>query len=96
LEAAADIRFVGSPTSGANGNVTDMLVPGGMSLSFSGIGIRHGDGRQLQRVGIQPHVHVRPTKEGLAQGRDEVLEAGLAELERMVKARGDGGIATAG
>jgi C-terminal processing protease CtpA/Prc len=81
FEAAADVTFIGSPTSGANGMITCVVLPGGMFVTFTGADVRHGDGRQLQRVGIQPHIHVEPTVAGLRAGRDEVLEAAIAYLD---------------
>jgi len=78
FESVADVTFVGSPTMGANGDVTVFLVPGGISVSLTGEGVRHADGRQLQRVGIQPDVYVEPTIEGIRSGRDEVLEKAVA------------------
>jgi C-terminal processing protease CtpA/Prc len=81
FEAAADVTFIGSPTSGANGMITSVALPGGMFVTFTGADVRHGDGRQLQRVGIQPHIHVEPTLGGLRAGRDEVLEAAIAHLD---------------
>ena len=77
LEAAAGAKFVGSPTHGANGDVTAMRVPGGLRLWFTGQEMRHLDGRQLQRVGVQPDLWVRPTIAGVRAGRDEVLEQAL-------------------
>jgi hypothetical protein len=41
--------------------------------------LRH-DGTRHHGVGIRPGRTVRPTLEGLAQGRDEVLAAGLAAV----------------
>ncbi|MBX7220473.1 MAG: hypothetical protein K1Y36_11050 [Blastocatellia bacterium] len=85
LEAATDVTFIGSPTSGADGNVTNLVVPGGIVMMFSGMEVRHGDGRQLQRVGIQPHIKVEPTPEGIRAGRDEVLEAAVKHLDSLLK-----------
>jgi C-terminal processing protease CtpA/Prc len=82
LEAAADATFIGSPTNGANGDVTTMLLPGGINVNFSGHDVRHADGRQLQRLGIQPHIKVEPTIEGLSKGRDEVLERAVEFLKK--------------
>jgi len=56
FEAATDVTFIGTPTAGANGDVTLMVLPGNLSISFSGHDVRHADGRQLQRVGIQPTI----------------------------------------
>jgi C-terminal processing protease CtpA/Prc len=84
LEAANGTKFVGSATAGANGDVTVVLLPGGARMTFSGHSVRHADGRQLQRLGLQPHVPARPTIAGVRAGRDEVLEAALRYLERSL------------
>jgi C-terminal processing protease CtpA/Prc len=81
FEAATNVTFIGSPTNGANGDVTNLVLPGGISVGFSGHDVRHADGRQLQRVGIQPHIKVEPTPNGLREGRDEVLEAAVKFLQ---------------
>ena len=64
LEAACHPQFVGTATAGANGEVTGAVLPGGISFGFTGMSVRHGDGRQLQRVGIQPTYRVVPTIAG--------------------------------
>ena len=74
LRAANGTRFVGSPTNGANGDVTWFFVPGDIRVSLTGQGVRHPDGSQLQRVGLVPDMEVRPTIAGIRAGRDEVLE----------------------
>jgi len=81
LEAGAKHTFVGSPTSGADGVITTVTLPGALRLYFTGMNYMHGDGRQLQRVGLQPDVLVRPTPTGLAEGRDEVLERAIRLIE---------------
>jgi C-terminal processing protease CtpA/Prc len=80
FEAANGTRFIGSQTAGANGDVTNLSVPGGIFVSFSGHDVRHADGRQLQRIGLVPDIDVRPTLLGLRAGRDEVLERAVAYL----------------
>lgn len=81
FEAANGTKFVGSPTQGANGDVTNLSVPGGIYVRFSGQGVWHADGRQLQRVGLQPDVEVRPTLAGIRAGKDEVLDKALNYLQ---------------
>jgi C-terminal processing protease CtpA/Prc len=80
LEAANGTKFVGSPTMGANGDVTVIALPGRVTMSFTGQAVRHADGRQLQRVGLVPDVPVRPTIAGVRAGRDEVLERAVHYL----------------
>ena len=77
LEAASGVTFVGSHTQGANGDVTDLFLPGGLRVTFTGHDVRHADGRQLQRVGLVPHVEVKPTIKGIREGKDEVLDRAI-------------------
>lgn len=75
FEAANGTPVIGSPSMGANGDITTFLIPGGMPLTFTGHDVRHADGRQLQRLGLQPQLRISPTIAGIRAGRDEVLEA---------------------
>jgi C-terminal processing protease CtpA/Prc len=81
LEAANATTFIGSPTQGANGDVTNFSLPGGIYMHFSGQGVWHADGRQLQRVGLQPNIEVRPTLAGIRAGKDEVLDRAIEYLK---------------
>jgi C-terminal processing protease CtpA/Prc len=81
LETVADVTFLGSSTSGADGNMTYTYVPGNIGMSFTGMGVSHADGGQLQRKGIQPQVRAEPTIAGIRQGRDEILERAVAYLK---------------
>jgi C-terminal processing protease CtpA/Prc len=82
FEAANNTKFVGSHTAGAHGNVTNFVVPGGVNIRFTGTSVSHADGRQLQRIGLVPHIEVKPTIKGIQEGRDEVLEAAVAYVQR--------------
>jgi C-terminal processing protease CtpA/Prc len=83
-EAANGTKFIGTASAGANGDVTRFGVPGGIWIGFTGHDVRHGDGRQLQRIGLIPDVEVAPTRAGLKAGRDEVLERAVRYLEETV------------
>jgi C-terminal processing protease CtpA/Prc len=80
LKAVNGTVFVGSPTCGANGDVTRLTLPGGTIISFTGQSITHADGRQLQRVGLVPDILAKPSITGIRQGRDEVLERAILFL----------------
>jgi C-terminal processing protease CtpA/Prc len=77
FKAAAKPIFVGTPTTGADGDITTIVLPGGLIMSFTGHDVRFPDGTRLQRRGIQPDLRVAPTLTDLRAGRDPVLEAGL-------------------
>jgi C-terminal processing protease CtpA/Prc len=80
LKAANGTKFIGSASAGANGTMTNFNVPGGLSISFTGEIICHPDGTQLQRLGLQPDVFVKPTIAGIRAGKDEVLEKAIEYL----------------
>lgn len=84
FEAASGTRFIGTPTAGANGDVTTFTLPGGLTIRFTGHDVRHADGGQLQRKGLIPHVEVSPTRAGLHAGKDEVLDRALQDLEQTL------------
>ena len=87
LEAANNTGFVGTPSAGADGETTNFVVPGGITITFSGQDIRHGNAGKLQRLGLQPAVLAVPTISGLQQGRDEVLEKAVEYLSPGASSR---------
>ncbi|WP_028100402.1 S41 family peptidase [Pseudoduganella violaceinigra] len=74
FESAAPITLIGSRSVGTNGDLRHLVLPGKVTVSFSGLEITHADGRRMQQAGIAPHLEVRPTVAGVRAGRDEVLE----------------------
>jgi C-terminal processing protease CtpA/Prc len=77
LEAANKTEIVGSPSAGAYSVFTSFVVPGGVTVSFSGEDFRHANGGKLQRLGLQPNLTVEPSLNGVRMGKDEVLDKAL-------------------
>jgi C-terminal processing protease CtpA/Prc len=71
---------VGSTTVGADGNVSTVVLPGGLKSLISGIGVFTPDRKPTQRVGIVPDIEARPSIAGVREGRDEVLEAAIRQI----------------
>jgi C-terminal processing protease CtpA/Prc len=80
FRAAPRSIVIGSTTAGADGDVSDFALPGGEWTKISGIGIFYPDKRPTQRIGIVPDITVTPTREGIRDGRDELLERALREI----------------
>jgi C-terminal processing protease CtpA/Prc len=70
--------IVGSPTAGTNGNIAEVILPTGCRTRFTGLRVNRPDGSRFHLIGIQPTIPVGRTIAGVAAGRDEVLERGLA------------------
>lgn len=75
-------KVVGGQTSGANGTITGVQLPGGYGLTFTGMLVRHTDGSPFHAIGHIPDVEVEATIEDLRRGRDTVLLRALTELNR--------------
>lgn len=74
LRVAPKTQVIGSTTAAADGNVSQIMLPGGIRTMISGIGVYYPDGTETQRVGIKPDIELRPTIEGIRRGKDELLE----------------------
>jgi len=61
----------------ADGNVSTIMLPGGLRTMISGIGVNYPNGVETQRVGIVPDIEVKPTIGGIRQGKDELLEKAI-------------------
>lgn len=74
LRQAPGAVVVGSPSVGADGDALYITLPGGCRTRFTTLGVLTPEGEETQRVGLQPDVVCTPTVEGIAAGRDELLE----------------------
>lgn len=76
-------KVIGSTTAGADGNVSAIPLPGGFRSMISGIGVFYPDKKPTQRIGILPDIEVKATIAGIRDGRDEVLEEAIRQIEQM-------------
>ncbi len=81
-KSANNTQFIGTPSAGADGDVSNFVVPGGITISYSGQDVRHANGGKLQRLGLQPAVSIAPSINGIRAGHDEVLEKAIAYLSK--------------
>ena len=77
FRAGDNTVIIGSQTQGADGNISFIPLPGGLKAGISGIGVYYPDGRGPQRIGIVPDIEVKPTIQGIREGRDELLEKAI-------------------
>lgn len=70
-------EIVGERSAGVNGNVSNITLPGGYSVSWTGMRVLKHDYSQHHLIGIKPTVPVERTIEGVRENRDEYLEKAL-------------------
>lgn len=77
LQTVEGAVTVGRQTSGADGNVADFTFFDDKTTWITGLGVFYPDGRETQRIGIVPDVHVPLTIPDIRMGRDAILEKAL-------------------
>jgi C-terminal processing protease CtpA/Prc len=75
-------KVIGGQTSGANGNITGIQLPGGWGITFTGMHVAHQDGSRFFGIGHVPDVVVEPVATDYRDHRDAVLLQGIAELAK--------------
>lgn len=84
-------RVMGTQTAGADGNYSELYLPGSLYTSFTSLGWYYADGYQQQRNGVKIDTVVSSTVAGIRQGRDEILEAAfdcLTGIDPVIKTIG--------
>ena len=81
LQVAPKAKVFGSQTAGADGNVSEIILPGGFKTYMTGIGVYYPDGTETQQIGIRIDETIKPTIQSVREGRDLVLEKALEYLK---------------
>ncbi len=74
---------IGRQTSGADGNIAEFVFFNDKISWITGRGVFYPDGRETQRIGIVPDVHVPLTLEDIRTSRDAILEKAIAMANQM-------------
>ncbi len=77
FQTADNVITIGNQTAGADGRNIIIEYLGGYKTAFSGYGIMYPDGTESQRKGVRIDVEIKPTINGLRQGRDEILDKAI-------------------
>lgn len=85
LRASPRAIVVGTTTAGADGNVSPIVLPGGVRTGISGIGVFYPDRTPTQQRGVAIDVPCKLTIAGMRAGRDEILDCALRALESVPK-----------
>lgn len=83
LMVAPNAVVIGSTTAGADGDVTQFYLPGGILTSLTYLGVYYPDGGETQRVGIVPDIVVKPTVKDIRNGKDAALEKAIEIINQQ-------------
>lgn len=75
-------EIVGARTAGTNGNINRVAIPGGFHLIWTGMRVVQHDGETVhQGVGVTPTIPTSRTIEGIAAGRDELIDRAIEVIQ---------------
>jgi hypothetical protein len=75
-----NVKIVGDVTGGALSDAVKRELPNGWLYRLPIADVRDANGRNLEGIGIQPHIKIKNTKGDLQSGHDKVLEKALEIL----------------
>jgi C-terminal processing protease CtpA/Prc len=82
LQTISGVKVIGSKSAGADGNISQINLPGNFTTFVSGLGVYYPDGTCAQRKGVKIDYVVKPTLQGIKSGRDELLEEAIKLLDQ--------------
>ena len=77
----SNVEMVGGITGGALSDAVERELPNGWAYRLPIADVRDAHGKNLEGVGITPHVTVTNTREDLQSGRDKVMEKAIQLLK---------------
>ena len=77
LQSSPNVSVIGSQTAGADGEVSTIVLPGGIYTRISSKGVFYPDNSPSQGTGVKINRIVRPTIKGIMGGKDELLEKAI-------------------
>ena len=78
-------EIVGEPTAGANGNVNPFALPGGYSVSWTGMKVVKHDGSRHHTIGILPTVPAPPDRRRRRRGPRRAPGEGPGNHEEVIR-----------
>jgi len=85
LASLPNATVVGQRSAATNGTSTQVRLPGGFAIKFTGMRLLNQDGSEFHEfhgIGIVPDIEVKPTAAEFARGEDPELAAAVLALKR--------------
>ncbi|MEH3113656.1 S41 family peptidase [Pedobacter terrae] len=80
FQSSPNVKVIGSTTACADGNVSSIVLPGGLNTMISGLDVFYPDGSPTQRVAVKIDYKIYPTITGISTGKDELLDKAIEVL----------------
>lgn len=84
MQVDPGVTVIGTQSPGANGNVSEFVLPGGIRSCFSGLSWYYPGGWCVQGLEVRLDLEVEPTIGGVRAGRDETREAAVETINGRI------------
>lgn len=74
LKSLPNAKLVGRRTSGTDGDIAPLWLPGGALTGFSGVSILDPSGQSTYRKGLLPDIEIKSTVDELINSSDSILD----------------------
>lgn len=81
FQVVPNMKVIGTQTAGTDGNISSIMLPGGIKTAFSGLGVFYPNMKKTQRIGIVPDIYVKRSLNGAVSGEDQILEAAISYIK---------------
>ncbi|MCX2584394.1 S41 family peptidase [Pedobacter sp. MR22-3] len=77
VKGLPNVTIIGTPSSGTNGNINVIYLPGKYTIAYTGMITKNADGSKHHLKGIIPDIILTPTIDGIRNGQDESLNLAI-------------------
>ncbi|CAM4413033.1 Peptidase family S41 [Pedobacter westerhofensis] len=77
VKGLPNVTIIGTPSSGTNGNINVIYLPGKYTIAYTGMITKNADGSKHHLKGIIPDIILTPTIDGIKNGLDEPLNLAI-------------------
>ncbi|AKD05405.1 S41 family peptidase [Pontibacter korlensis] len=84
IQNGYNVTTIGSQTAGAGGMMIPQEFVGGYKTYFTSSAIFYPDMTPLHREGVKIDIEVKPTTQGIVDGKDEVLEKAIEFINKNI------------
>lgn len=83
VKGLPNVKIIGLPSSGTNGNINMIYLPGRYSVAYTGMVTKNADGSKHHLKGIKPDIMATSTIDGIRNGKDEILNLAVETAEKQ-------------
>jgi len=83
VKGLPNVTIIGTPSSGTNGNINVIYLPGKYRIAYTGMLTKNANGSKHHLKGVIPDIILKPTIDGIKNGQDEPLNLAIKMAKKQ-------------